>query len=303
MLYPDFNELVAYKLRKSHVQDRTSSVKSIVQGGHHSPFRGQGLEFDSVREYVPGDEIRRIDWRVTARTGAPHIKLFKEDRERPVLICVDMNAEMRFGTRNTFKSVQAARIAAILGWQGIARQDRVSACLYGDVSGGIQYFAPKRTRRSFCAMLKTLSEPPAGQHEISLKNVVQQISQTAQNGSLIYIISDFINLADDGELELLLSRLNKRCDIVFIAVNDPADQKIPAAGQIAFVQNGKAKSVIDTESKAGREAYARQWLENRQIFHGLARKAQVPTIELSTQSEVYRDLMQGMKSIAMRQRK
>src|ERR1700722_4557819 len=128
MLYPDFNELAAFKDRRaclSHISQK--AVKSIVPGNHHSPFRGQGLEFDSVRKYVPGDDIRNIDWRVTARTDSPHLKIFKEERERHILLCVDMNAAMRFGTKKTFKSIQAAHIAALLGWRGMANNDRISA--------------------------------------------------------------------------------------------------------------------------------------------------------------------------------
>src|SRR5579862_7094005 len=113
MLYPDFNDLISYKERKlGKLQLARRKVSATATGNHHSPFRGQGLEFDAVREYVPGDDIRNIDWRVTARTGSPHLKVFQEERERHIVLCVDMNATMRFGTRNTFKSVQAARVAA-----------------------------------------------------------------------------------------------------------------------------------------------------------------------------------------------
>src|SRR5262249_3770144 len=138
MLYPDFDDLVALKRRKSDIAYSSSrAIKSANPWNYLSPFRGHSLEFDSVLQYIPGDYIRNIDWRVTARIGSPHLKLFREDRERHLLICVDVNAAMRFGTKNTFKSVQAARIAALLGWRGMAQQDRVSACLYGDVINGI----------------------------------------------------------------------------------------------------------------------------------------------------------------------
>src|SRR5690348_13237596 len=103
MLYPDFDELVSYKnLKVGGAPARLS--QSLVAGGYRSSFRGRGLEFDSVREYVPGDDIRNIDWRVTARTGSPHLKIFQEERQRTVFLCVDTHAGMRFGTRKTFKS-------------------------------------------------------------------------------------------------------------------------------------------------------------------------------------------------------
>lgn len=301
MLYPDFDDLVAFKDRKSSlVHPSNRSVKSTIAGNHHSPFRGQGLEFDSVREYVPGDDIRNIDWRVTARTGAPHLKIFKEERERHIVICVDMNAAMRFGTRNTFKSIQAARTAALLGWRGIARQDRISACLFGDVPGGIHYFAPKRTQQSFCAMLKMLAAPPVEHHSIFIEDVLKHISQAAHTGSLIYVISDFMDITPHFQEEAGLSRLNKRCDVIFIAINDPADKSIYPVGTIGFCGNGSDKFYVNTESIAGREAYAGQWKENRQQLHEITFRSKIPVIELTTESDIPRDLVLGLKSIAKR---
>jgi uncharacterized protein (DUF58 family) len=303
MLYPDFNDLIAFKDRKSDlVHPSYRSGKSIVSGNHHSPFRGQGLEFDCVREYVPGDDIRNIDWRVTARMGSPHLKLFREERERHIVISVDMNAAMRFGTKNTFKSVQAARIAALLGWRGIAHQDRISACLFGDVPQGIQFFAPKRTRKSFCTLLKMLSEPPAERHHILLEDVLQHISQAAHTGSLIYLISDFMDINKAFQQGASISRLNKRCDLVFIAVNDQADKAIYPGGTIGFCANDTEKIYVNTESIAGRKAYAAQWNENRQRLYEITSRLKVPMIELTTESDVHRDLTLGLKNIARRKK-
>jgi uncharacterized protein (DUF58 family) len=297
MLYPDFNKLVALKDRKTGLMHPSSrSVKSAVPGNHHSPFRGQGLEFDSVREYVPGDDIRSIDWRVTARTGAPHVKLFKEDRERQIMICVDMNATMRFGTRNTFKSVQAAHTAALLGWQGIARHDRISACLFGDVPKGIQYFFPKRAAKSFCSILKMLAEPPIETHQISLESLFQKVEKSVHTGSLIYLISDFTEIPE----ETTLSRLSKRSDIVFIAINDKADKSIYPAGLIGFCANGNEKIYVNTMSIAGNEAYEMQWKENRQQLKELTSRLKIPIIELTTESDLQRELILALKGIAKR---
>lgn len=304
MLYPDFDDLVACKdLRSKFLLLPSKSVKSIVPGGHHSPFRGQGLEFDSVREYVPGDDIRNIDWRVTARTGAPHLKLFREERERHIVICVDMNATMRFGTRNTFKSVQAARIAAILGWQGLAHHDRVSACLFGDVPKGMHYFAPKRTRKSFCSMLKMLAAPPVEEHAVPLENVMQHVSKAAHTGSLVYLISDFMDLGENFQNESAINRLNQRCDVIFIAINDQADKSIYPVGTLGFCAGDKEKAYVNTESVSGRKAYEEQWKENRRRLYEISARSKVPLLELTTESDVHRDLILGLKNIAKRKKK
>ncbi len=301
MLYPDFDELVSLKNRKrtlKHASHR--AVKSTISGNHHSPFRGQGLEFDAVREYVPGDDIRNIDWRVTARTGSPHLKLFKEERERQVIICIDMNSGMRFGTRNTFKSIQAARAAAMLGWQGLAQHDSVSACLYGDVPTGIQYFPPKRSSQSFSQMLKLLSATVREQHDISMHDAIRHISQASPTGALIYLISDFLHLDDDFSTTASFSSLNKKSDLVFISINDLADASIMPIGTLGIRSLKGEKNYINTDSKAGREAYALQWQKNRQLLNTITSKYKIPLIELSTESDISRDLIFGLKSIAKR---
>jgi uncharacterized protein (DUF58 family) len=303
MLYPDFNELVGLKDRKSKlIHSSRRSVKSIVPGNHHSPFRGQGLEFDSVREYVFGDDIRCIDWRVTARTGAPHLKLFREDHERHMTICVDMNASMRFGTKNTFKSIQAARVAAYLGWKGLAQHDCISACLFGDVPEGIRLFPPKRTGRAFCQMLKVLAEPFDKEYEISINTALQHITKASHTGSLIYFISDFMELDKEFQHDIGLSRLNQRCDVVFIAINDRADSSISPVGTVKFSSNKSNKMFINTDSVAGREAYTELWKENRSRLYEVSSKLKIPLIELTTESDIHRDLVLGLKSISKRKR-
>lgn len=303
MLYPDFNDLIALKNRKFNlVHTSCRPVKSTIPGNHHSPFRGQGMEFDSVREYVFGDDIRNIDWRVTARTGAPHLKLFKEERERHTLLCIDMNSTMRFGTRNTFKSVQAAYAAALLGWHNLAQSNSLSGCLYGDVPGGIQLFAPKRTHNSFCAMLKMMAKPLPDRHQISIKTTVQHINRASHTGSLIYFISDFMELPIELLQEPGLSRLHRRCDLVFIAINDPADSFIPPIGPIEFYCSSSGKACIDTGNSEGRGAYNALWKKNRAALYELTSKFKIPLLELTTQSDISRELLTGLKTLAKRRR-
>lgn len=297
MLYPDFNDLVSFQQQKSDVISTHRKVESMAPGHHHSPFRGQGLEFDSVREYVVGDDIRSIDWRVTARIGRPHLKIFKQERERPITLCVDMNAAMRFGTRNTFKSIQAARVAAILGWRGIACQDRVSGCLFGDVRDGIQFFPPRRTRQSFYGMLQMLSEHPSERHRIDLDDALQHIYPSMHTGGLIYLISDFMSLSPNFQNGTTLSMLSKKCNVVFIAINDPADKAIFPVGVVGFSANGNEKSFVNTDSASGRKAYAEQWEENRKQLYEMTSALKIPTIELSTESDIFPELMIALRGM------
>lgn len=292
MLYPDFNDLISYKERKlDKMQLARRKISSTAPGNHHSPFRGQGLDFDAVREYVVGDDIRNIDWRVTARTGSPHLKLFKEEKERNTIICVDMNSTMRFGTRNTFKSIQAARCASLLGWRALAHQDRISACFFGDVPGGLHYFASKRSRQALCRMLKMLAEPPIEYHCISIETALQHVCKVAHPGSLIYLISDFMDLSSTFSKESGLSTLNKSCDVVFISINDAADQTFVPAGIIGFCGQDAEKLYINTDSIKGRNSYTAQWEANRETLHTLTARFKIPLIALSTESDIHRDLL------------
>ena len=304
MLYPDFYELISFKKRKSTLTSPSSrTMKSAISGNYQSAFRGQGLDFDSVRKYVPGDDIRNIDWRVTARMDSPHLKLFKEERERHTLICVDMNASMRFGTRNTFKSVQAARIAALLGWKSMEHQDRVSAYLFGDIPKGSQYFPPKRTQKSFCHMLKLLSQPPQEQHTVPLSKIFQPLIQMTHSGSLIYVISDFMDVDADFQNTPGLNLLSKQSEIVFISINDPADQTLFPMGEIEFCNAKSEKIIANTDSLTGREAYATQWKKNRESLKEVASRLKIPLVELSTTSDIHREMILGLKYLAKRKKR
>lgn len=290
MLFAAFNDLVAYKNRKKNKTLPSVSVTSQTPGQHRSPFRGHGLEFDSVREYVAGDDIRHIDWRVTARMGAPHLKILREERERQRMIVVDMNAAMRFGTKNTFKSVQAAHIASWLGWQGLSENDRVGACLYGDVPAGIQFFSAGRRTSSFCTILQMLSEPPKESHVISFKQVLEPLSRSIKGGSLVYFISDFMEIPPKE----LLSRIAKKNDVIFIALHDPMDKSLYPYGTLGF-SNGSIPLFIDTKSIKAQKSYADDWALRRKNLYSLASDLKISVLELSTESNISTELHFGLK--------
>lgn len=300
MLYPDFNDLVAMRNRKLRVDASSRRlIKSMISGNRRSPFRGRGLELDSVREYVPGDDIRNIDWRVTARTGQPHSKLFQEERERHLVVGIDMNSAMRFGTRKTFKSVQAAYVAAMLGWQGLAQQDRVSACLFGDVPHGVCFFPPKRTQKSFCHILKMLASPSVHRHAIPLESALLRMEQSVQSGSLVYLISDFMNI-HETLVHQSLARLSKKCEVICIAINDPMEKTLYPFGVVGFGVNEREKIYVDTRDLQGRKAYETRWAETRKMLHDITAKLKISLVELTTESDIMKELTLKLKRVAKR---
>ncbi len=300
MLYPDFEELLqlGYKAAKLDLSSRRK-VKSIVSGDHRSPFRGKGLEFEEVREYVPGDDVRNIDWRVTARTGRAHLKLFSEERERSVIVCTDVNAAMRFGTRGTFKSIQAARAAALIGWAASHNNNRVGASFFGNVQGGMLFVDPSRSRRSLWQMLKILSDRKDYHLKpVTLEDHLRYLNKAVPSGALVFILSDFVTLTPD--LKKRLGELHRRADVVLVPVNDPADSRLPQTGPVVF-DNGAVRLRIDTGDRQGQKTYEALWRENRQRLDNIVNSLKLGHIALTTPGDVYADLVNGLKRAGRRQ--
>lgn len=298
MLYPDFDELIRLGRNAQRLQILSGRQSmSAGPGDYASPFRGRGLAFHEVREYHFGDDIRSIDWRVTARTDKPHVKVFTEERERTVILCVDANATMRFGTRGTFKSVQAARAAALLGWQANSRNDRVGSIVFGDVPKGIKYFPPVRSRQALWQTLKLLSltAPVANNGPVSLEAALRQVERVAPTGTLLLVIGDFQDTTE--MLEKRLTNLRQTCDVVLIPINDPADRGIPAMETVVFEDQAGHKLTLDTDSRVGREAYARQWRENRERLEDIAARRRIGIVDLHTDKDVYADLLLGLRRV------
>ena len=303
MLYPEFEELIAYKnLRFERARPSCRPSPLLVFGGQRSLFRGQGLEFDSVRKYVPGDDLR-IDWKVTARTGSPHLKIFQEEKQRPLVLCIDKNASMEFGTRGTFKSVQAARIAALLGWQGLAHKDRLHVCLFGEVPGGVEFFTPKQQNVCFSQVLRRLSTPSSEKQQIPLVEAFRRVNHAAQTGSLVYFVSDFMDRGIGQEQQIALNPLVQRCAVIFLSVNDPADKALLPVGQIGFSARGNEKWVVNTDSLAGRETYAHQWEENRKSLYQKAAQLGISLVELSTETDIKKELWPALTQLAKKRRR
>ncbi len=296
MLYPDFRELMELGVRSPGIDlaSRRKAV-SVMTGDYKSPFRGRGLEFEEVRAYVPGDDVRNIDWRVTARTGRPHLKLYSEDRERSVLVCIDRNDSMRFGTRVTFKSVQAARAAALIGWAAVHENDRIGSSLFGNVPEGQRFFGPRRSRRSLWRMMKLLSDRKDYFNQpVALGDHLQLLGKAAPSGSLVFIISDFLDLGND--LRKRLADLHARTDVILIAVNDPADGKLSKAGTVVF-SKGQERVAIDTDDREGARAYERAWNRNRQMLDDIVKSLRLGFVQLSTDREARTDLAAGLRRI------
>lgn len=270
-------------------------VNSSFSGLYASVFRGTGLDFEEVREYHEGDDIRNMEWKVTARTNSPHLKTFREERERSVVLCVDQGPHMSFGTRGTFKSIQAARTAALLGWAANSLNDRVGGLLFGDSASTAHHFRPTKDRRALWRLLRALSRPSEGAEAVKdpLLNALQRAERGTATGSLIFIIADLNR--EVTSLETTIGRLSQRHSLVLIPIDDKADHDLPDVGRALFTDHAGHLLEIETGDDAGRTAYRKSWEQNRQFLAGIANRLRIPLIPVATDDEVHQALMRGMR--------
>jgi len=298
-LYPRLDELLELR-HQAHTLGLPSRhlVNSSFAGLYASVFRGAGINFEEVREYAEGDDIRYMDWKVTARFNEPHLKVFREERERSVVLCVDKGPHMSFGTRGTFKSVQAARAAALIGWAASRLNDRVGGLVFGDPHVGLQHFRPARGRRALWQLLRALTVPGT-EREASvdcLGMALRRATSGIPTGSLVFIIADLNR--DPMELEPILGTLIQRNAVALIPVDDPADWEIPAMGVTTFTGTDGTLIEIDTDDPRARQEYLDTWRERRATLRAMSYRLGVPLLPVRTDEEIHLSLIHHLEQRA-----
>ena len=225
---------------------------------------GRGLDFAEVREYQAGDDVRMIDWKVTARTGKTHTKLFVEELERPVMLVVDYRSHMRFGTQGMFKSVMAARLAALLGWTANFNQDRVGGFVFTD--DWHSEIRPRSGRRGlmnfFRGIIDAQQHAPSGDRG-QFSDTLSRLRTVVHGGSTVIILSDFVGF--DDKAKLAMGNLLQRLDILAVHIVDPIECELPESGRYAIKSsNAKGEQLLSIDT--GRRAQAQRYLDD-QIDH------------------------------------
>lgn len=295
MLIATFDDLLNLRHQAHNVGlNSHRRMRSPLSGLYASVFRGQGMDFDEVREYRHGDEIRNIDWRVTARMRKPYLKVYREERERVVMLCVDNGAHMQFGTRNTFKSVQAAKIAALLGWSAQGHGDRVGGVIFG--ISQTRFFRPTRTQRQFSQLLRTLCEPPTASTSSSkeLHHILPILNRSTVTGGLLFLISDFHNNNPDS-LRRSLSQLHQHHEVVLVNISDPADEYLPMVGRVRFSNAEGQQQVVNTDSAVGRQAYQQAYQARQTALQQLARQLNLLYFTIRTDDDAVNALQAGLR--------
>jgi uncharacterized protein (DUF58 family) len=263
-----------------------------ISGLHLSKMRGRGIDFEEFRPYQAGDDIRLIDWRVTARTGRPFTKVFREERERPVIIAVDQTQNMYFGSQIAFKSVVAAQAAAVFCWLAIDNGDRVGGLVYSDNSSAL--VRPKRSRRSALHLLnqvflynqrlqqaKALEQQQAIDPDFKpgLASALGQIRRITKPGSTLYVISDFMTL--DAKALQYLNQLARHNNVVCCLVYDALEETLPVPG-IYSITDGSHKGAINTHNSKARARYREHFRERMQYLEGELDKLQIRLVKMRT---------------------
>jgi len=254
-----------------------SRVRAPQSGGYVSRTKGRGMEFDEVRMYQAGDDIRSIDWRVTARTGKTHTKLFREERERPVFISVDYRASMQFATRGVFKSVQAAKLAGLLAWVAERHGDRIGGQIFTDTS--CRELKPQNGKQAVLHFFNALVKTEAKQTPINLEQIIARLNHHVKPGSLVYIISDFRGI--NHTIENYLAKLARHCDVIMILVYDPLESHLPAKGRYRFTDT-KTDIVVDTDDKQQIMSYQEKFSQHCSYLQTLTKKLNIRLLLCAT---------------------
>ena len=274
----------------------SNSVKAQMAGGHLSAFRGRGMEYHESRPYQPGDDIRVIDWRVTARSGRTHTKVYREERERPVLLWLDLSQPMFFGTRNCFKAVLAAKVASLLAWSSVQHGDRVGYLVFSEAQH--TEFRPARGKHTVLHFIQQLVEHPAWLRDDELRgenntglNALMRLRKVTRPGSLVILLSDFRFLDDSCRAQLV--QLARHNDVVMIHVYDPFERNLPGDGYYRLTDGG-ASVEIDAASRDLRNRYRERYAAHMESLERLCRELGLYLIDIATDEDMLLALKTGL---------
>ncbi len=263
-----------------------SRSRNPLSGLLTSSFRGRGIDFSEVRVYQPGDDIRTIDWRVTARTQVPHTKVFQEEKERPVLILADQSQSMFFGSKVAFKSVIAAQAAALLAWTALDRGDRTGGIVFSE--RGHRDVRPRRSKHSVLRLLSEITDfNLALQRESEdtqvnahyLAEALRNVRRVAKHGSTIFLVSDFLGLDESALIHF--NQLARHNDIVGFFISDPLERNLPKPDMYT-ITNGSERVRINTGDSQYRSQFEVQFHERLTLTRNAFARIKAPLLELST---------------------
>ena len=272
-------------------------VNSLQTGAYVSHFRGRGMEFDESRPYQPGDDPRSIDWRVTARSTTAYTKLFREERERPVLVVVDLRSTMHFATQGCFKSVNASRAAALIAWAAHHRGDRLGGLIFGDTTH--RELKPRLGRQAALRFVHELvghrdwQKPDVADAETAepFTQAMSSLRRVARPGSLVVVISDFQGFTRAAQS--YLSSVARHNEVLAVFINDPLEQELPPPGRYRLVAQ-QDELAIDTYAAAARRDYHNAFEQRRSDLEAFCQRYGIHLMPMSTDDDPVSALQQAL---------
>ncbi|CAK8714034.1 DUF58 domain-containing protein [Candidatus Electronema halotolerans] len=293
---------ILQKVRQIEVRTRRLADNTLA-GSYHSVFKGRGMNFDEVREYVPGDDIRAIDWNVTARTGVPHVKKFTEERELTIMLVIDLSASGSFGSGSRSKREVMAELAAALAFSAVRNNDKVGLLLFSDFTE--LFISPNKGRSHILRVIReTLFFQPQGRGT-NIIGALDFFRQVTKRRCVTFLISDFCLPGDfDDSLQKLRPKLQvtgRRHDLIAVSVIDPRELELPQAGWITLEDAESGEQILlNTADAWTRQAYTNLTRDQRGRFARTVRGLGIDLLELSTDKPYLAALMDFFRSRSQR---
>lgn len=272
------------KVRQIEIRTR-GLVNQLFSGEYHSVFKGRGMEFSEVREYQIGDDVRSIDWNVTARYGHPFVKIFEEERELTVILLVDLSGSLYFGSIESTKQQIAAEISSVLAFSALKNNDKVGMILFTDKIE--KFIVPKKSRSHTLRIIReVLSFEPTGKGT-NIKNALEYLNRTIKKRSIVFLISDF----NDEGYEQILKIIGKKHDLVGVVLQDPREEEIPQIGLVKlFDPETEEDIIVDTSDKDFQEWYKLKRAEIKLRRKSLFVSAHLDAININTNESYIKPL-------------
>ena len=277
------------RVRKIEIKTRGLS-KNIFAGEYHTAFKGRGMAFSEVREYQYGDDIRNIDWNVTARFSHPFVKIYEEERELTVILLVDVSGSRNFGTRTQLKKNMITEISAVLAFSAIQNNDKIGMIMFSDQVE--KFIPPKKGRQHILRIIRELIDYKPSHPGTNITEGLRYFTNAIKKRSTAFLISDFI----DNDYEEALRIANKRHDLIALNIYDERETMLPIAGMLRLKDAETGKMLwVDTGSRRIREKYLDWWREQNGRFRDLMLRTGIDAVSIRTDEDYVKPLMNLFK--------
>jgi uncharacterized protein (DUF58 family) len=274
------------KVRKIEIKTKGLS-RNIFAGEYHSAFKGRGMTFSEVREYQYGDDIRNIDWNVTARYNTPFVKLFEEEREMTVMLLIDVSGSREFGTMSKLKKNQITEIAAVLAFSAIQNNDKIGVLFFSDTIE--KFIPPKKGKSHILRIIRELIDFKPEHRKTDISNALRYLTKAIKKRCTTFVISDFI---DDNDFEKPLSIANNKHDVVALKIYDKREEELPSIGLVRMLDaETREYQWVDTSSSKVRNAHAKWWRENQAKVEETFKRSGVDVANIRTDQDYVRSLI------------